>query len=82
MRGRAWSHVILRSKLNMADTGAEEVEARLIISGQKFPLLYDVADKNYLSVLKERAYREIAEELNMTGSVCVKCTINLPNLKL
>ena len=75
--------MILRSKLNMADTWAEEVEARLIISWQKFPLIYDVADKKYLSnVLKERAYREIAEELNTTGSVCVKCTIILPNLKL
>ena len=75
--------MIPRSKLNMADTGAEEVEARLIILWQKFPLLYDIADKNYLSnVLKERAYREIAEELNMTGSVCVKCTIYLPNPKL
>ena len=61
------SHVILRSKLNMADTWVEEVEARLIILWQIFPLLYDVADKNYLSnVLKERAYREIAEELNRT----------------
>ena len=67
----------------MADTGAEEVETRLIISWQKFPLLYDIADKNYLSnVLKERAYREIAGELNMTSSVCVKCTLNLPNPKL
>ena len=75
--------MILHSKLNMADTGAEEVEARLIISWQQFPVLYDIADKNYLSnVLKERVYREIAEELNMTGSVCVKCTINLPNPKL
>ena len=75
--------MILRTKLNMVDTWSEEVEARLIISWQKFPLLYDVADKHYLSnVLKERAFREIAEELNMTGSVCVTFTINLPNLKL
>ena len=45
----------------MADTWSEEVEAR-----QKFTLLYDVADKHYLShVLKERAFRKIAEEINV-----------------
>ena len=46
-------------------------------------LFYDVADKHYLShVLKERVFREIAEEINMTGNACVKFTIDLPNLKL
>ena len=73
----------LRTKRNMADTWSEEIEARLITSWQKIPLLYDVADKNYLShVLKERAFREIVAEMNMTGSICVKFTIDLPNLKL
>ena len=75
--------MILRIKLNMADIWSEEVEARLITSWQTFPLLYDVADKHYLNhVLKERAFLEIAEVINMTGSVCVKFKIDLPNLKL
>ena len=67
----------------MADTWIEDVEARLIPSWQKFPMLYDVAGKQYLSnVLKERAFREIAGELNMTSNACVTFTIDLPNLKL
>ena len=70
----------------MADTWIEDVEpeARLITSWQKFPMLYDVAGKRYLSnVLKEMAFcDEIAEELNTTSSVCVKFTIGLPNLTL
>ena len=54
------------SKLNMADTWSEEAEAHLITSFQTFQLLYDVADKHYLShVLKERAFRKIAEEINV-----------------
>ena len=75
--------MIHRTKLNMADIWSGEVEARLITSWQTFPLLYDVADKHYLShVLKERAFLEIAELVNMTGSVCVQFTIYLPNLTL
>ena len=46
---RACSHIIHRTQLNMADTWSEEVEARLITSWQKVPLLYDVADKHYLN---------------------------------
>ena len=72
-----------RTKLKMGDTWPEEVEARLITSWQTFRLLHDVADKHYLNhVLKERALLEIAEVINMTGSVCVQFTIDLPNLKL
>ena len=62
---RAWSDMLLRIKLNTADTWSEEVEA-LVPSWQKFPPLYDVADKLYHShVLKERTFREIAEEINL-----------------
>ena len=72
-----------RTKFNMAVTWLEEVEARLITSWQTFPLLYDVADNYYLNhVLKERAFLDIAEVINITGSVCVQFTIDLPNLKL
>ena len=60
---RAWSHMILRTKRNMADTWSEEVEARLITYWQKFTLMYDVVDKHYLSHgLKERTFWEIAED--------------------
>ena len=72
-----------RTKLNMADTWSEGVEARLIAFWLTFPLLYDVADKHYLNyVLKENALLEIGQVTNMTGSVCVQLTIDLPNLKL
>ena len=72
-----------RTKYNMADTLSEEVKARLITFWQTFPLLYDVTDKHYLShVLKERAFLEIAEVINMTGSLCIQFTIDLPNLKV
>ena len=75
--------MIHRTKLNMADTWSEEVEARLLTPWQTFPLLHDVAGKHYINhVLKERAFLEIAEVINMTGSVCVQFTIDLPNLKL
>ena len=71
------------SVLRCFDLVLTSSRSHLPMRSENVPLLYDVADKNYLSnVLKERAYREIAEELNMTGSVCVKCTINLPNPKL
>ena len=67
----------LRTKLDMADTWSEDVEARLITSWQNFPLLYLIS----ITVSNERAFREIAEEINMTGSICDKITIYLPNLK-
>ena len=57
--------MIHRTKLNIADTWSEEVEARLITSWQTFQLLYDVADKRYLNHVLENA-----EVINMTGSVC------------
>ena len=67
----------------MADTWSEEVNNSLITSWQTFPLLYDVADKHYFNlVLKERTFVEVAEVINMTGSVCVQFKIDLPNLKL
>ena len=56
---RPWSHMILHTKLDMADTWSEDVEARLIISWQKLPLLYLIS----ITFLNERAFREIAEEI-------------------
>ena len=57
--------MIIRTKLNMADTWSEEIEACLIRSWQIFLLLYDETDKHYLShVLKGRSFREFAEEIN------------------
>jgi len=61
--------MMLRTSLNMADIWTKDVAARLITSWQKYPMLYDVADKHYLSsVLKERAFREFIEELAMIGN--------------
>ena len=58
--------MVYRTKLNMADTWSEEVEACLITSLHKFQQLYDVSDKHDLShVLKERAFRKIVEETNL-----------------
>ena len=87
---RAWSHIIYRTKLNMADTWSEKVEACLITSWQTFPLLYDVADKHYdylKHVLKLHSdiispfYRILEKSMYTMTDICLLVYF-LPHLSL